>query len=110
MCAYTHGGWEHRQRVSTTFLTLKNKNKNPVLLMGFEPRPFGSSIRRSTYWVTLVSVFNDECSSICPACRGKNVEHWHYLGGCESEIFQTLPDDDNPHVLIVSKVRKTEKG
>ena len=27
MCAYTHGGWAHRQQVSTAFLTQKNFHK-----------------------------------------------------------------------------------
>ena len=41
-CAcYTHGGWAHRQRVST-FLTRKNSQFVLVLLTGFEPRSFGS--------------------------------------------------------------------
>ena len=48
MRAYTHEGWAHRQRVSTTFLTRKNSQIFLVLLAGFEPRSIGSRVRRST--------------------------------------------------------------
>ena len=50
--AYTHGGWAHRQWVSTTFLTQKNSQIFLVLLTGFEPRSFGSRVQRSTNWAT----------------------------------------------------------
>ena len=36
MHAYTYGGWAHRQRVSTTFLTRKISQVFLVLLTGFE--------------------------------------------------------------------------
>ena len=43
MRPYTHGGWAHRQRASTTFLTRKKLSQFLlVLLMGFELRVFGS--------------------------------------------------------------------
>ena len=40
--ACTHGGWAHRQRVSTIFLTRKNSQMFHVLLTGFKPSSFGS--------------------------------------------------------------------
>ena len=46
--AYTHGGWAHRQRVSTTFLTQKNSHIFLALLTGFKPRFFRSQVRTST--------------------------------------------------------------
>ena len=49
-CVYTHGGWTHRQRVSTTFLIRKNSLKKMVLMKGFEPQVFGSRVRRCTNW------------------------------------------------------------
>ena len=52
LCYITHGGWAHWQLVSTTFLTRKKSKKCIVLLMGFEPRSFGSRVRRSTNWAT----------------------------------------------------------
>ena len=48
------GGWAHRQRVSTTFLT-RNKTLTfcfLVLLTGFEPRSVGYWVRRYTNWAT----------------------------------------------------------
>ena len=47
--SYTHGGWAHRQRVTSTFFTRKNSQILLVLLTVFEPRSFGSRVRRSTY-------------------------------------------------------------
>ena len=44
MRAYTHGGWAHRQRVSTTFLTRKNSQLFLELRTGFEPLVFGSRV------------------------------------------------------------------
>ena len=38
--AYTHGGWAHRQRISTTFSTQRNSQFFLMLLTGFEPRSF----------------------------------------------------------------------
>ena len=49
VCAYTHRGWTHRQRVST-FLTKRTSQIFLVLLTGFQPRAFGSSVWRSTNW------------------------------------------------------------
>ena len=53
--AYTHGGGGvgHRQRVSTPLLTRKNSQFVLVRLTGFEPRSFGSRVRRSTKSATL---------------------------------------------------------
>ena len=51
MRAYKHGGWAHRQRVSTTFFTLK---KN--LLLGFELSQFfvvaPDRVRTSGLWIS----------------------------------------------------------
>ena len=49
---YTHGGWAQRQRVTTIFLTRKKTSKVfLVLLTGFEPSTFGSSVQRSiNHW------------------------------------------------------------
>ena len=44
------GGWAHRQRVNTTFLTQKNSKVFPVLLTGFEPSTFGSPVQCSNHW------------------------------------------------------------
>ena len=39
LCVYTYGGWAHRQRVSTTFLSQKKLDTCFFLLLtGFEPR------------------------------------------------------------------------
>ena len=49
-CTYTRGGWAHRQRVDTTFLTRKNSHNCFLdLLTGFYPRVFGPRVRRSTH-------------------------------------------------------------
>ena len=53
------GFWEHRQRVSTTFLTRK---KPLVLLTGFEPRVFGSGVQRSTNGATPSPSLNPFCT------------------------------------------------
>ena len=43
LCVRVHtGGWAHRQRVSTIYLTRKNSQMFIVLLTGFEPSSFGS--------------------------------------------------------------------
>ena len=48
MRAYTHGDWAHRQRVSTSFDSEKPLYIFLVIMTGFEPRVFGSRVRRST--------------------------------------------------------------
>ena len=45
---HTRVGHTDTQRVSTTFLTRKNSKKCLLLLTGFKPLSFGSSVRRST--------------------------------------------------------------
>ena len=62
--AYTHWGWAHRQRVSTTFLTQKNSQILLVLLMGFKPQSFGPRVWRSTHWAT-PSLCVCVCLSVC---------------------------------------------
>ena len=53
---YTHAGWAHRQRVSTTFWTRKI-SVFLVLLTGFESRVFGSRVRRSTDCATPYPIY-----------------------------------------------------
>ena len=55
LCVRVHtGGWAHRQRVSTTFLTQKNWQIFLMLLTqtGFKSLVLGSWVRRSTNWAT----------------------------------------------------------
>ena len=56
-CGYTHGGWAHRQRVSTTFLT--RKISHTFWLCSWRRRVsnlgsllIGSRVRRCTIWAT----------------------------------------------------------
>ena len=61
LCVRLHtGGWAHRWRVSTTFLTWKNSHIFLVLLTqaGFKPAIFGSQIQSSTNWATPSSLWS----------------------------------------------------
>ena len=56
-CVRIHtGSWAHRQRVSTTLFCSEKLLQIVLVLLkqtGFEPRIFGSLVRRSTNWATL---------------------------------------------------------
>ena len=61
MRACTHGGWAHRLRVSTMFLTLKNSHK--FVLCSWRRR--GSNLRSFGFWISNPMLSNWATPSPC---------------------------------------------